>query len=95
MSQTVNWFRNTIKSFLSDNGVTMVKYTFIENNEILNDGQYQYENPLVYLENLNDPIEKLREEHKNHPSILAILQQEFENSFSFRIIPKKKLKRKS
>lgn len=38
----------------------------------------QYEDPLVNLENIDDPL-KISEKYKNLPSILAILQQQFEN----------------
>ena len=55
---------------------------------VLNLNIRQYEDPSVNLEKMNDSLEKIREKYKNHPSILAVLQQQFEKSFSFRIIPK-------
>ena len=49
----------------------------------------QYKDPFVNLENINDPLEKIKEKYKIHSSILAILQKQFGNSYSFIIIPKK------
>ena len=56
-------------------------------NIISNHNIPQYKDPSIGLENINDPLRKLREKYINHPSILAILQQQFGKSFSFRIIP--------
>ena len=42
----------------------------------------QYEDSIINLENINDPLEKVRVKYRNHPSILAILQQQFGKSFS-------------
>ena len=38
-------------------------------------------------------LKKTREKYKNHPSILPILQQQFENLFSIRIIPKEEIEK--
>ena len=53
----------------------------------------QYEDPSVNLQNNNDLLEKVREKYKNHPSTLAILQEQFGKSFSFRIIPKEEIEK--
>lgn len=53
----------------------------------------QYEDSIINLENINDPLEKARVKYRNHPSILAILQQ-FGKSFSLWIIPKEKMEKK-
>ena len=45
------------------------------------------------MENINDSLEKIREKYKNHPSILAILQEKFGKSFSFQIILKEDIKK--
>ena len=105
-------FWNTIKPFFSDKGATRVKYTLIEDDEIIADDRQmpsvfmnffsnivsnlnipQYEDPSVNLQNINDPIEKIRKKHKNHLSILAILQQLFGKSFSFQITPKEHIEK--
>lgn len=43
-------------------------------NIVLNHNIPQYKDPSIDLENINDPLRKLREKYINHPSILAILQ---------------------
>ena len=55
----------------------------------------QYKDPFVNLENINDPLEKIKEKYKIHSSILAILQKQFGNSYSFIIIPKKETEKES
>ena len=53
----------------------------------------QYEDPSTNLENIVDPLEEIREKYKNHPSILAILNQNFNNSFSFKSITKEEIEK--
>ena len=45
------------------------------------------------MENINDPLGKIREKYKNHSTILANLQQLFGNKFSFRIVPKEDIEK--
>ena len=42
----------------------------------------QYKGPLVNLENINDPLKKVREKYKSRPSILAIWKLIFFQNFS-------------
>lgn len=70
-----------------------VKNTFIEEDNIKDDvvsnlNIPKYENPSTNLENNSDLLEKIIKKYKKYPSILAILQQQFENSFPISIIPK-------
>ena len=43
----------------------------------------QYEDQNVNLDNIDDPLEIIKEKYKNHPSIVAILDKKFDKSFSF------------
>lgn len=70
-----------------------VKNTLIEEHNIKDDvvsnlSIPKYENPSTNLENNSDLFEKIIKKCKKPPSILAILQQQFENSFRISIIPK-------
>ena len=47
------------------------------------------------MEKINDSLEKIRAKYKNHAVILAILNQQFGNSFSFRIIPNEEIETKA
>lgn len=51
----------------------------------------RYENLSENLENINDPLEIIREKYKSHSSVLAIPQQQFGNSYRFIIIPKEEI----
>ena len=55
----------------------------------------RYKHSSVDLEKINDSLEKIREKYKNHAVILAILNQQFGNSFSFRIIPNEEIEIKA
>ena len=64
-------------------------------NSISNLNIPQYEHSSVDLEKINDSLEKISKKYKNHAVILAILNQQFGNSFSFRIIPNEEIEAKA
>ena len=53
----------------------------------------QYEDPSISLDGINDPLEMIREKYKNHPSILAIREKQFDTSFSFEFITKEDIEK--
>ena len=53
----------------------------------------QYEDPSINLDGIDDPLEIIREKYKNHPSILAIQDKQFDTSFSFELITKEDIEK--
>ena len=47
------------------------------------------------MENVNDLLEKIREKYRNHASILAILQKQFEKSYPIQIISKEETEKET
>ena len=53
----------------------------------------QYEDQNVNLDNIDDPLEIIKEKYKNHPSIVAILDKKFDKSFSFQPVSKEEIEK--
>ena len=53
----------------------------------------QYEDQNVNLDNIDDPLEIIKEKYKNHPSIVAILDNKFDKSFSFQPVSKEEIEK--
>ena len=54
----------------------------------------QYEDSSVNFEQIEDPVLRVTEQCKNHPSILAINSKFMRKQFSFQPFPKSKIKKK-
>ena len=52
-----------------------------------------YEDQNVNLENIDDPLQVIKEKYKNHPSIVAILDKKFDKSFSFQPVSKEEIEK--
>ena len=50
--------------------------------------------PSVKIDHIEDPILRIIEQYKNHPSIVAINKKKMNKQFSFQYIPKSDVKRK-
>ena len=53
----------------------------------------QYEDQNVNLDNIDDPLEIIKEKYKNHPSIVAILDKKLDKSFPFQPVSKEEIEK--